>query len=134
MLSSHALPHRSIRFAIPALARPSRRVTTLIAALVCALTLAACGSAKGTSGKRSTNGGTPAVTGRTLFIATCGVCHTMADASTNGAVGPNLDDLQPSRETVQAQIDNGGGGMPAGLLHGQDAKAVAAYVATSAGK
>ncbi|MBC7643633.1 MAG: cytochrome c, partial [Thermoleophilia bacterium] len=58
----------------------------------------------------------------------------LADANTNGAVGPNLDDLQPTRETVEAQIANGGGGMPAGLLHGQDAKDVAAYVGSHAGK
>jgi cytochrome c6 len=31
--------------------------------------------------------------GRQLFIdSTCGDCHTLADAGTNGTIGPNLDD------------------------------------------
>ena len=31
-------------------------------------------------------------TGKNLFVARCGGCHTLADAGTNGQVGPNLDD------------------------------------------
>ena len=31
-------------------------------------------------------------TGKRLFIQACGGCHTLADAGTNGKVGPNLDD------------------------------------------
>jgi mono/diheme cytochrome c family protein len=30
--------------------------------------------------------------GKKLFVARCGGCHTLADAGTNGNVGPNLDD------------------------------------------
>ena len=30
--------------------------------------------------------------GKKLFIQACGGCHTLADAGTNGKVGPNLDD------------------------------------------
>lgn len=30
--------------------------------------------------------------GKKLFIQACGGCHTLADAGTNGTVGPNLDD------------------------------------------
>ena len=31
-------------------------------------------------------------TGKKLFVQACGGCHTLADAGTNGNVGPNLDD------------------------------------------
>jgi cytochrome c6 len=30
--------------------------------------------------------------GKKLFVQACGGCHTLADAGTNGSVGPNLDD------------------------------------------
>jgi hypothetical protein len=30
--------------------------------------------------------------GRSLFIAKCGSCHTLAQAKTQGTIGPNLDD------------------------------------------
>lgn len=39
-------------------------------------------------------GGDPVEAGRTLFDSTgCGACHTLADAGSTGAVGPELDDL-----------------------------------------
>ena len=31
-------------------------------------------------------------TGKKLFVQACGGCHTLADAGTNGTIGPNLDD------------------------------------------
>ena len=30
--------------------------------------------------------------GKALFVQKCGACHTLANAKTLGAVGPNLDD------------------------------------------
>jgi hypothetical protein len=71
---------------------------------------------------------------RGLFSDTCASCHTLADADASGTVGPNLDDLDLTAEEVAAQIENGGGAMPGGLLTGADAEAVAAYVAAAAGK
>jgi mono/diheme cytochrome c family protein len=71
---------------------------------------------------------------RSLFSDTCASCHTLADADASGTVGPNLDDLKPTEQQVADQIQNGGGGMPPGLLTGADADAVAAYVAAAAGK
>jgi mono/diheme cytochrome c family protein len=68
------------------------------------------------------------------FVSTCGGCHTLANAGTKGAVGPNLDQLKPDAARVERQILNGGAVMPAKLLTGQDAKDVAAYVAAVAGK
>ena len=90
------------------------------------------GTATGT-----TTGGSEAsfpASAKGTFAKTCGGCHTLADAGTKGAVGPNLDDLKPDQKTVANQIEHGGGGMPPGLLKGQDLQDVSAYVAAVAGK
>jgi mono/diheme cytochrome c family protein len=75
-------------------------------------------------------------TGKGIFTANCGSCHTLADAGTNGTVGPNLDQLKPSFAAAQRQVINGGGGMPAfkGQLTPAQIKLVAQYVAQNAGK
>lgn len=69
---------------------------------------------------------------RELFATSCGSCHALSDAKTTGTFGPNLDDTSMDAEGVKAQIENGGGGMPPGLLEGDDADAVASYVAGAA--
>jgi Cytochrome C oxidase, cbb3-type, subunit III len=86
----------------------------------------------GTSG----GGGAPAfpASAKGTFSTTCGGCHTLADAGTHGNVGPNLDQLKPDEQTVAHQIENGGGGMPAGLLKGDALTGVAQYVSAVAGK
>ena len=43
--------------------------------------------------------GTAEVAGRDQFVETCGSCHTLSDAGTNGQIGPNLDDVAPGRGT-----------------------------------
>ena len=76
----------------------------------------------------------------------CGSCHTLADAGTPGKVGPNLDNaFAGAREdgfkksTIAAVVldqiyyPTAGSGMPAKLVEGEDAEAVAAYVAEVAG-
>jgi len=67
--------------------------------------------------------------------AGCGTCHTLAAAGSDGTTGPNLDDLKPDEETVEAQVRSGGGGMPAfeGQLSDEEIEAVATYVSESAG-
>jgi len=67
--------------------------------------------------------------------AGCAGCHTLAAADASGSVGPNLDDLQPDFATVQQQVENGGGGMPAfsGDLSQEEIDAVARYVSENAG-
>jgi cbb3-type cytochrome c oxidase subunit III len=74
--------------------------------------------------------------GKSIFVANCGSCHTLADAGTSGKVGPNLDDAKPSQERVQSIVTNGRGAMPAfsGSLDAQQIQAVAEYVSSSAGK
>jgi cbb3-type cytochrome c oxidase subunit III len=74
--------------------------------------------------------------GKSIFQANCASCHTLADAGTSGTVGPNLDDVKPTREKVATQVTNGGGAMPSfkGTLDEQQIQAVADYVSSAAGK
>jgi len=85
------------------------------------------------------------VHGKQLFVERCGACHTLARAGTRGVVGPNLDAaFQTSlsegfgRDTVEGvvheQILYPNSRMPARIVTGDDAKDVAAYVASAAGK
>lgn len=71
--------------------------------------------------------------GGAVFRRTCATCHTLAAAGSSGEVGPNLDLVQPSAGRVLQTIEHGSVGysatMPARLLDGPDAGAVAAYVA-----
>ncbi|HZT91990.1 MAG TPA: c-type cytochrome [Gaiellaceae bacterium] len=82
--------------------------------------------------------------GKELFLNTCGACHTLADAKTTGAVGPNLDDAfasdiqqgysrQDIRDIVRGQIAYPEKPMPANLYRGQDAADIAVYVAQCTG-
>lgn len=76
--------------------------------------------------------------GKAIFSANCASCHTLKAAGATGTVGPNLDELAPEEATVENQVINGGGPMPAfgkeGTLSPEEVKAVSAYVATEAGK
>ena len=76
--------------------------------------------------------------GKTLFQDTCASCHSLAAVNARGVFGPNLDERgELNKETVLAAIKNGGTGqrqMPANLLQGESAEAVAAYVAHVAGR
>ena len=74
--------------------------------------------------------------GKTIFTTSCGSCHTLADAGTSGAVGPNLDQSKPSQELVTDRVTNGQGAMPSfkGSLDEAQIQAVAEYVASAAGK
>jgi cbb3-type cytochrome c oxidase subunit III len=106
------------------------------------LVLAACG---GGDSPGVSEGGDLAQ-GRELFVASCGGCHEMEAAGTQGTQGPNLDvAFGPSREqgfdestfqqVVRSQIayPAEGGGMPPDLVTGQQADDVAYFVAQCAG-
>lgn len=82
------------------------------------------------------------VAGKKHFVEKCGACHVLKRADTKGTSGPNLDQAfqQPEREgfgesairgVVRKQIEfpRKGSAMPAGLVEGQAAADVAAYVA-----
>jgi heme/copper-type cytochrome/quinol oxidase subunit 1 len=82
-------------------------------------------------------GGKSDTAGTELFASGCGSCHALEAAGTTGRVGPDLDNLRPDSARVLKAIEQGGAGngtMPAGLLHGEDAKVVSDYVARVAGK
>jgi mono/diheme cytochrome c family protein len=86
--------------------------------------------------------------GKELFATNCGPCHTLAAAGTDGVVGPNLDEiLAPTGANTADQFEGiasrvltavncgvppGGGRMPDGILLGDEAEAVAKFVAAYA--
>jgi len=76
-----------------------------------------------------------AASGKELFTADCGGCHTLADAGTSGTTGPNLDDAAPDAAAVKNYVRGGAGAMPAfgDQLANAEIDAVAAYVASVAG-
>jgi mono/diheme cytochrome c family protein len=85
----------------------------------------------------TTGGGKPAApNGKQIFSSNCASCHTLKAAGATGTVGPNLDQLKPAEPVVERQVTNGGGTMPAfkGTLTPAEIKAVAAFVASNAGK
>ena len=99
------------------------------------------GAKKGASQKSAGGGGggnaQVLAQGKQLFQQNCGTCHTLADAGTNGKVGPVLDQVKPDKQLVLSALKNGGlgsGTMPANIVTGADAQAVATYVSTVAGK
>jgi mono/diheme cytochrome c family protein len=108
------------------------RLALLLAALT--LGLAACGSDDDGGDAGGGGGGQAAASGPAqVFSDTCGSCHTLAAAGTEGQVGPNLDEQGPSKEEVLEAIAEGPGVMPDNLLEGAEADEVAQYVADEAG-
>jgi mono/diheme cytochrome c family protein len=121
--------------------------------------VALLGAGCGTGGMASKNA--DAAHGKQLFEQKCGSCHTLADAGTQGKIGPNLDDAFAGpraqgfkestirnivRDQILFAISNPVGvikgpngqeqrapGMPQKLVTGSDAQDVAAYVASVAG-
>jgi mono/diheme cytochrome c family protein len=76
--------------------------------------------------------------GRAIFAKYCATCHTLRASNAVGRVGPNLDNLHPPKALILDAIAKGrargSGQMPAGLVDGQDAQDVAAYVSSVAGR
>jgi mono/diheme cytochrome c family protein len=111
-----------------------------LAAALCAvavtLALTACGRSEPDLSK-----------GKAEFVEKCGSCHTLARAGTAGTQGPSLDKAFQTaladgidRETVEGIVHRQilhprkNSIMPAGLVKGEDARDVAAYVAFAAAK
>lgn len=121
--------------------RTTRFAGALLAALALTPALAACGG--GSSGEATTSPTEPPTTtvaeppsGKLVFVDQCGGCHALAAAGATGQFGPDLDQLKPTRARVEAQVRNGGGGMPPfqGELSDAEIVAVARYVSASAGR
>src|SRR3954471_4772236 len=66
--------------------------------------------------------------GETIFSTTCAGCH--GQGGKGGGIGPKLAGAAIPLTVAKAQIDNGGGAMPAALVKGQDEADVLAYLAT----
>lgn len=78
------------------------------------------------------------ILGKQLFtqkaVPACAVCHTLADAGSEGAIGPVLDELKPDEARVAKAIRDGIGQMPSykGRLSDDQILALAKYVAQAA--
>src|SRR5690606_32246644 len=78
--------------------------------------------------------------GKELFISkavpACAVCHTLADAGSEGAIGPDLDEIKPDFDAVKKALNEGLGVMPnfSETLSDEQIDAVAAYVSNVAGQ
>jgi mono/diheme cytochrome c family protein len=107
-----------------------------LAAAAVALSLAACGREE----DDLTNG-------KALFTERCGSCHELARAGTQGQTGPSLDAAfrtaladGENRQTVEGIVHDQilhprkSSQMPAGLVKGENAQDVAAYVAYAASR
>lgn len=117
--------------------RPVLLIGVLVAA---ALGLTACGfGEEGISVPKDD----PARAGAELFATHCSACHTMSAAGTQGSgnraqrvQGPNLDQRVESYDDALFAIQNGGFSgaiMPANIVVGEEAEAIASFVAEYAG-
>jgi len=73
------------------------------------------------------------ILGKQLFskaVPPCGICHTLKDAGSEGAIGPILDELKPNQTRVITALNNGIGSMPSfkGKLSPEEISAIAIYV------
>jgi cytochrome c551 len=69
-----------------------------------------------------------ATRGEGLFAENCASCH--GTGGRNGTVGPTLAGDSISLTDARAQIESGGGVMPANLVTGQELEDVLAYLET----
>ncbi len=63
----------------------------------------------------------------------CRLCHRLAAAGAEGEIGPDLDELAPTKERVRMAVERGVGNMPpfGETLSKEQIEAVARYVAES---
>lgn len=117
----------------------AKKAFALAAVLALSIAVSGCGN----------DSKTDLANGKTLFIAKCGGCHTMARANTVGTQGPDMDDsFRRAREdgmddTIQGVVEGqikypsqklypSSLVMPPDLVTGMDVNDVAAYVAYAA--
>jgi mono/diheme cytochrome c family protein len=115
-----------------------RPVLAITSALAAAAVLAACGSEGIQVAETDAN-----YEGAVLFAERCSGCHTLKAAGAVGSAnralrnqGPNLDEREESEEDVLYAIRNGGFSgaiMPQNIVVGDEAEAVAEFVADHSG-
>jgi mono/diheme cytochrome c family protein len=75
--------------------------------------------------------------GQELFGERCRMCHTLKAANATGKTGPDLDAAPRSKALVLDAIEQGRSGemgqMPSRVFVGEDAEAVAEFVAVATG-
>jgi mono/diheme cytochrome c family protein len=115
-----------------------RRLAAVLVVGAAAVGLTACGGSGGENADLAA--------GKTTFVSLCSSCHTLADSGAPPSyIGPNLDDAwRASRQagiedsqyvgTIERWIRIAQLPMPRNLVKGQDAKNVAGYIASVAGK
>jgi len=114
-------------------------------AVVCLLVVVKVVSGQGAAGAAPVAVASQDAEGKQLFANNCGPCHTLAAAGADGIVGPNLDQiLAPGGNATYEGSYNralsavacgfGGGRMPAGILQGENAEEVSAFVGAYAGQ
>jgi len=119
----------------------SRRATTAACLAVAALLASGCGEQSVAISKND-----PTHQGAVLFAERCGECHTMSQAGTQGSAqdvankervdGPNLNARKESKQDVLYAIANGGFSgaiMPENIVTGQEANAIADFLAKYSG-
>lgn len=82
----------------------------------------------GKSGQNTTQQSSSAnASPKQIFEKNCSSCHGQ---NLQGVVGPNLQHIggKWSKAKILNQIKNGGGGMPAGVIQGQQAEKVATWL------
>lgn len=99
-----------------------------------AVALALVAIAAGCGNAQRDSSSTPPSRGEALFVHSCGACHRLAVAGTEGVAAKSLDETKPSVELVLRTLAAPPKNMPRSLLSGSDAKLVAAYVAANAGR
>ncbi|HEY5815895.1 MAG TPA: c-type cytochrome [Solirubrobacterales bacterium] len=118
----------------------SNGVLAIATAALAALALAACGfGEEGISVSKDD----PNYNGAVLFATHCSGCHTLSAAGTQGtgnrsvrAQGPNLDQRTETYDDALFAIQNGGFSgaiMPQNIVVGDEAEALARFVAKYAG-
>jgi mono/diheme cytochrome c family protein len=108
------------------------RTAILLAATAVAVLAAGCGNEREVDSR-----------GAELFAERCAGCHTLEAAGTEGSnpdervAGPNLNARRETKDQVLYAIRNGGFSgaiMPQNIVVGEEAEAVAEFVAEYAGK
>jgi mono/diheme cytochrome c family protein len=116
-----------------------RRLVVFLA-LTTVLVVAGCGGSASRDVPQSADLGK----GRDLFTKKCASCHTLQAASAQGTIGPNLDNAfgytkkqgfaeSTVYDIALRQIQIAAPPMPDNLVEGDDAVAVAAFIARCAG-
>ena len=74
--------------------------------------------------------------GKEVFLTNCSACHILADAGSEGQIGPNLNEIRPDIKRVIYAVTNGIGVMPSfeGQITSDEIDAVSYYVSINVEK